>query len=278
MPMCTSMCRLLVLSLILAAPAAAQPKDAPGCTDDPIFPTRMPAYRIEKCETRQFGSFDFLTAKPPRRTVEGAVTSITYVVDNRADDRSGLEVVRNYESALRSAGGTVQASDPQRWVNGSLRADGREVWAQVEKGNGKIWLTIVRREAMDQVIVADAAALGTGLRATGHVTVNGIYFDTGKSDLKPESAAAVSEVAKLLQADPGLRLFVVGHTDGVGTVEGNLKLSQGRAEAVLASLVRDHGVAADRLLAFGNGPFAPVASNATDEGRASNRRVELVQR
>lgn len=275
--MTRSLCVLLPLSLALSLPVSAQIKDARGCADDPLFPTRMPRYRIERCETKAFASFDFFTTKGPRRTVEGEVTRITYTVDDRADDRSGLEVVRNYENALRSVGGTIQASDPQRWINGSLTAGGADVWAQVEKGNGKIWLTIVRRTAMTQVVVADAAALGNGLKASGHVTVNGIYFDTGKSDLKPESDQAIAEVAKLLQADPALRLFVVGHTDGVGTVDANLHLSQARAEAVLAALVRGHGIAPARLAAFGNGPYAPVASNDDDAGRALNRRVELVK-
>jgi outer membrane protein OmpA-like peptidoglycan-associated protein len=100
------------------------------------------------------------------------------------------------------------------------------------------------------------------LKTTGHAAVYGILFDTGKADIKPESA---------------LRLFVVGHTDMVGSVESNLKLSQDRAEAVLQALVRDHGIAATRLRSFGNGSFAPVASNETEEGRTRNRRVELVK-
>ena len=161
--------------------------------------------------------------------------------------------------------------------NGSLVVDGREVWAQAEKGNGKIWLRIVRTKPMEQVIVADAASLGNALRASGHITVEGIYFDTGTAAIKPESARAIAEIAKLLQTSPDLDVYVVGHTDATGTVEGNLKLSRDRADAVLGALVRDHGIAASRLRSFGNGPFAPVAANDTEDGRARNRRVELVR-
>ena len=100
---------------------------------------------------------------------------------------------------------------------------------------------------------------------------------TGKTDIKPESAAAIGEVAKMLQADAGLKVFVVGHTDTVGSVESNQKLSQGRAEAVMQALVKEHGIAAARLRAFGAGPFAPVSSNDTEDGRARNRRVDLVK-
>ncbi len=105
----------------------------------------------------------------------------------------------------------------------------------------------------------------------------GIYFDTGKSTIKPESAQAIGEIAKLLKADPGLKIFVVGHTDNQGGVESNIKLSQDRGEAVLQALVRDHGIAANRLGSYGCGLFTPVASNDTEEGRAKNRRVELVK-
>ncbi len=131
---------------------------------------------------------------------------------------------------------------------------------------------------MAQEVKASAETFKAGLSATGHVEVPGIYFDTGKAALKPESAAAVGEIAKLLAADPALQVFVVGHTDNVAAVELNLKLSQDRAAAVVQELVSKHGVAAARLRPYGVGPFAPVASNDAEDGRAKNRRVELVKR
>ena len=268
---------LLVLCVFPAA-ALAQQKDAAGCKDHPLFPNRMPNYYISKCETRDFNFVDFKLPKAKKNRVEGRVTLIDYAVSDRKDDRSGLEVVRNYENALKKIGGKIAASDPERWVNGSVVVDGRDVWAEVEKGNGRIWMRIVEKQEMAQTIVADAAALGNDLKSAGHVTVEGIYFDTGKAVVKPESAAAIGEIAKLLKGDPKLELYVVGHTDAVGSVESNLKLSQERGEAVLQALVRDHGIAAARLRAFGNGPFAPVATNDSEDGRARNRRVELVKR
>jgi outer membrane protein OmpA-like peptidoglycan-associated protein len=75
----------------------------------------------------------------------------------------------------------------------------------------------------------------------------------------------------------GLRIHVVGHTDNVGDVAANIKLSQDRGESVLQALVRDHGIAAARVRSYGCGQFAPVASNDSEEGRAKNRRVELVK-
>jgi outer membrane protein OmpA-like peptidoglycan-associated protein len=129
---------------------------------------------------------------------------------------------------------------------------------------------------MNQDIVANAAALGGSIKTTGHVSIYGIYFDTGKSEIKPSSDAAIAEIAKLLKAEGGLNLYVVGHTDNVGGLESNMKLSQSRAEAVVKVLVGKHGIAAARLKGYGVGPLAPVASNAAEEGRAKNRRVELV--
>jgi OmpA-OmpF porin, OOP family len=151
-------------------------------------------------------------------------------------------------------------------------------WIQIEiSANGGIVETIVKEKALSQDVVANAADLSQGLTTSGHTVLQGILFDTGKADVKPESAAALQEVAKLLQQDSGLKIFVVGHTDNVGPVAANVELSKRRAEAVVHALTTQYGVAAARLSSFGNGPYAPVATNDTDDGRASNRRVELVK-
>jgi outer membrane protein OmpA-like peptidoglycan-associated protein len=266
------------LLLLLATGVAAQQPDKKGCNDHPLFPTRMPDYRIGDCKVEAFGVYEFFVTKGPKIPVEGKFTFISYnFTGERANEPSGLAIVRNYENAIRKVGGTILQSDPQRWVNGKIVKDGQETWVQAEKANGAYWLRIVEKKEMEQFIVADAAAFGNDIRTTGHAAIYGINFDTGKSTIKPESAQAISEIAKLLTADPGLKIHVVGHTDNVGVVDGNIKLSQDRAEAVLQALVRDHGIASTRLRAYGCGPFAPVASNDTEEGRAKNRRVELVK-
>jgi outer membrane protein OmpA-like peptidoglycan-associated protein len=262
--------------LCLALPAAATP-DKPGCVDHPLFPSRMPEYRLLNCDSKEFDRYEFFTTKGPKHPEEGKFTYLVYQIEDRKKEQSGVAVVRNYENAIKKIGGTIVASIPDRWVNGRVTVDGKEVWMQAEKGNGVIWLRIIEKAAMEQHIVADAASFGNDLKTTGHAAVYGILFDTGKADIKPESAQAIGEVAKMLKADAALKVFVVGHTDAVGGVDANLKLSQARAEAVVQALVRDHGIAAARLKSFGNGPFAPVASNDAEEGRAKNRRVELVK-
>jgi outer membrane protein OmpA-like peptidoglycan-associated protein len=272
--------RLLFLSaaLVAAAPAFAQ-TDKAGCKDHPLFPTRMPGYSIETCKVEEFGFYEFFTPKPPKRRVEGKFTFIAYVVANRASEASALAVVRNYEAALKKVGATELQTDAKAtwWVNGKVVKDGQEAWAQAEKGNGKIWLRVVETKAMQQYVEADATALGSDIKSSGHVAVYGITFDTAKSVVKPESKPALEEIAKLLKQDAALKLKVVGHTDMVGALEANMTLSQARAEAVVQALVSQHGIAAARLKGHGVGPLAPVASNDSDEGRAKNRRVELVK-
>jgi outer membrane protein OmpA-like peptidoglycan-associated protein len=136
---------------------------------------------------------------------------------------------------------------------------------------------IVEKGSMAQDIIANAEVFSKDIKETGHTAVYGIYFDTGKSVIKPESETALGEIAKLLKADAGLKVNVVGHTDSVGGIESNMKLSQGRANAVVQALVGKYGIAATRLKAYGVGPLAPIAPNDTEEGRAKNRRVELVK-
>jgi OOP family OmpA-OmpF porin len=276
------MSRLVLLLAALATldPSAAHAADKAGCADHALFPSRMPDYALVDCKTEEFGTYTFQTGKNAKVTtpVEGKFTFLTYgYTGGRGGEPSALAVVRNYEDALAKVGGTIVYSDPGRWVTGKVVKDGREAWFQAEKGNGKIWLRVVEKKPMTQYIVADAAAFGKDITSTGHVAVYGIHFDTNKSDVKPESRAALEEIAKLLYQDPALKLLVVGHTDMTGSMDANMKLSQARGEAVVQVLVSQHGVAASRLKGFGVGPLAPVATNATEEGRAKNRRVELVK-
>jgi outer membrane protein OmpA-like peptidoglycan-associated protein len=130
---------------------------------------------------------------------------------------------------------------------------------------------------MKQEVTADAKFMAEGISTTGHVAIYGIYFDFNKSDVKPESEPALSEIAKLLTGTPNLKVFIVGHTDNVGGVDYNMKLSQARADAVVKALTTKYKANPQRLKAYGVGQLAPVAPNKTEEGRAKNRRVELVE-
>jgi outer membrane protein OmpA-like peptidoglycan-associated protein len=130
---------------------------------------------------------------------------------------------------------------------------------------------------MEQLVEANAESMDSDIKATGHVSVYGIYFDTGKSEIKPESDAAIAEIAKLLKNNNALMLHVVGHTDNTGSFDANMKLSKDRATAVANSLGSKHGIASSRLKSYGVASLSPVASNKTEAGKAKNRRVELVE-
>jgi outer membrane protein OmpA-like peptidoglycan-associated protein len=210
--------------------------------------------------------------------VEGQYWKIAYYPQAAIKSRpSELQILRNFENAVKRLGGSVLFSDKSKETL-RLTKDGKEVWVEVWASfTGGYGLTIVEKKAMTQDIVANADAWSNDLKTTGHAAVYGIYFDTGKSEIKPESEQAIGEIAKLLKSDASLKVHVVGHTDNVGGLDANMKLSRDRADAIVQALVRAHGIGASRLNTFGNGPYAPVASNDTEEGRAKNRRVELVK-
>ncbi|MCX6549623.1 MAG: OmpA family protein [Acidobacteria bacterium] len=265
--------------LLVSGIAAAQPlqKDDPACKDHPLF-TRMPDSWLRSCSEKTFDAHEFATSATAKTTVEGRLWQLTYYPQAAAKSKpSELQILRNFENAVTKIGGKSMYAAKARETF-MITQDGKEIWVDLwAEFTGKYGFFIVEKQAMAQDIVANAAALANDLKTTGHVTVEGIYFDTGKAEIKPESAKAIGEIAKMLAADPALKVYVVGHTDTVGVLEANMKLSQDRAAAVMQALVTTHGMAAARLKSFGAGPYAPVASNDTDTGRAKNRRVELVK-
>lgn len=138
------------------------------------------------------------------------------------------------------------------------------------------YLEIVEPKPMQTgQVTVDAKAIAQGLQAEGKMVFYGVLFDTNKSDIKAESKAQLDSMAAALKAQGALRVFIVGHTDNVGQVDANLKLSLARAKAVVAALTQ-RGIAANRLQAEGVANFAPMASNTNEDGRLRNRRVEMV--
>ena len=122
-----------------------------------------------------------------------------------------------------------------------------------------------------------AEAMARDLEEAGRVMIYGIHFDTNEATIQEESVSTLSEIADLLEQHPDLNLGVVGHTDATGAVDHNMDLSTRRAEAVVDYLVSNHDVDPDRLTAQGVGPWSPAASNEDEDGRARNRRVELIK-
>ncbi len=170
-------------------------------------------------------------------------------------------------------------SEGERPWNSTIKLEkgGKETWVEVRAWPTLYALTIVEKEVMKQEVEANAEAMGNDINTTGHVSIYGIYFDTGKAEIKPESDAAIAEIAILLKNNNALKVYVVGHTDNAGSFDANMKLSKDRSAAVTNSLVSKHGIASSRLMAYGVSSLNPIASNKTEEGKAKNRRVELVE-
>jgi hypothetical protein len=189
----------LMFFLAVNTAVALQP-DAANCKDHPLIPSRMPGYSILSCKTEAFGMYDFYTLKGPRTHVEGRFTFITYLfTGNRPEEPGALAVVRNYENAITRAGGKIVGINPTWWVVGNILQNGSETWIQAEKGNGKIWLRIVEKQAMDQVIKMDAAASGKviGVPGTGRVTLPGSMAGPEKMNAIDAQTVVVPNVVGL---------------------------------------------------------------------------------
>ncbi len=269
----------VLFALFFMNPSFAQ-EDAKGCKDHPLF-TRMDHFFIARCEELKFDQGDFRDEKGKTIKVEGKVYKIDYNMKKGFTPPSPLQVKRNYEHAMKKIGGVKVFEDEYEiWLK--LEKGGKTYWVYVDSwhsgGKGETYgIRIVEKAAMAQEVVADAKSLLSDIQVKGSASVYGIFFDFDKADIKPESELAIKEIAKLLQENKGLKLYVVGHTDNVGTIDYNMKLSKARADAVIKELTTKHKIATERLKAYGVGSLAPVASNKTDDGRAKNRRVELVE-
>jgi outer membrane protein OmpA-like peptidoglycan-associated protein len=271
-----------LLGLLLMGGIAFAQQDAKGCKDHPLF-SRMQGYRIVVCRDAEFDAEDFIDpATKQKVTIEGRKFHTEYMTNKPFEGKySRLQVSRNYTNAITRIGGTFYEINPRDPSETSMKLikDDKEIWAKLRFNFGAnyLYLTIVEKQAMAQQVVADAKSMATDISNSGKVAIYGIYFDFNKADIKPESDPALKEITKLLQQDAKLKLYVVGHTDNVGGLDYNMKLSQQRAEAVVKELVSKYKVTPDRLKAYGVGPLAPVTSNETEEGKAKNRRVELVK-
>jgi OmpA-OmpF porin, OOP family len=282
--------RLATLAaVLLCSTPSAQDLDAgtdlEGCKESTIL-KRYPKSIIAACEDKPFDEqvIRLGTTNEPEKakTLEGRVERRTYWLPVGVTE---LEAARQFEAAFKKLGFTILAvlkskDDDSRLVSAKLAKDGQETWAMAHsiynQGGVQSELSIVFVKGMEQKIEVDAASLLEELNASGRVAVYGITFDTGKATLKPDSEKVLGEIQKLLAGNPGLKLKLEGHTDAVGQPKANLQLSKERAAAVKAWLVK-RAVAAERLTTEGFGDIRPVGDNTTEEGKAKNRRVELVK-
>lgn len=225
--------------------------------------------RIKSCYDMSFGLSDRYSAM---KEADFAINQDRYA--------ASAEMYRQ----MGSLGGiNMLGTDDKYFTYGTLSRDDATV--HVLLSTGKVYNTdftatyieIAEPRAMTggQVTV-NAQALQSGLKNDGRIALYGVYFDTNKAEVKPESKAQLDEIARLLKGQPGMKVILVGHTDNQGALDANLSLSQRRAQAVADALAKGYGIDPSRLLAKGVANLSPVASNSADSGRAKNRRVELV--
>lgn len=320
-----------MMALLALSPqsAQAQQPDSPGSEDHPMV-TRYTGSFIDGMEIHDWDEFvlplgpavwndDGIKVAKEQEILEGRITRILY---RGPDEKSTLDILRNYQSALEGAGfetlytcgkdcgnnfsmllygpmemriletdtsgGAFDIPQDVRYLAAKLVDGSRTVHVALltafDNGFGNLskrpvtLLQIIEAKSMDTgMVTVDAEAIGKGIDATGHMAIYGVLFDTDSSKIKPDSDPVLSEIAKLLGTRPDLKLLIVGHTDNQGDFEYNMNLSSQRANSVVRYLIEHHGIDSGRLNSAGVGYLAPVASNDSPDGRAKNRRVELVK-
>ncbi len=315
----------IVLALAIVLPGQfAYSGDVEGSSDHPMV-SRYPGTEIIDYDFREFDEYEILTGKvvhapgepgnsraEASEKLEGKITKISYYLH---EDRSTLEVFRNYEDALKAEGFEILYTCSNKECGGRTfnhkvveykhgfgdnYYEQRFMAAKLARSEGDVYVSlytvknttgggpdrnhlytqidIIEIAPMDEGLVTiDADAMAEEIFETGSISIYGILFDFDKADIKPESAATIKEIATLLKDNPDLKIFIVGHTDNKGSLSYNTDLSEKRAQAVVRVLVNEHGIDSGRVTPKGLGFLAPVASNSTEEGRTKNRRVELVE-
>ena len=275
----------LILSVLFPASALGA-DDVPTSKDHPLF-TRYPGSSIREYE-KNYNAVEFAVGtgedgNPKRQAVEGDMTLLRYFYDEK-DQASPLQIMRNYQNAIKGIGGEVVYERPAKDNDGGeatrkVTTGERDVWVRLEQDifsapTQSYTLRIVEAKAMQQVIGANKML--EGINTKGFMTLY-VNFDTGKWDLKADGQATVKEIVTMLQNAPTLNIGVEGHTDNVGTPASNKTLSVNRAKSVMNAIIAG-GIAPARLTAAGFGQEKPIADIRTEEGRAKNRRVELVKK
>jgi outer membrane protein OmpA-like peptidoglycan-associated protein len=285
----------LILPLfLLSLPAVAQEEEgeemdeqveeAPS-KDTPYF-SGMPNYGIFESNDKQFDAYTFYNGKDCT-VMEGKKMFRYYTLKEGAESASETQIVRNYANAIRQMGGAVlfEGTCPEEprcnnnsgypMVVGKVLKGENELWVEIlafDDGLG-YYITLVVKEAMKQDVTA--SGMFEALNRDGKVTLY-INFDFGKATIRPDSRPIIEQIVQMMKTNPELMLGVEGHTDNVGDSAANILLSENRAKAVKEAIIAEK-IDEARLSTVGYGEDKPVADNGTEEGRAKNRRVELVK-
>lgn len=274
----TRMIVLILLISIIHFPLMAQVGERCD-TVEPSYISRMPGFVISNCEDSEFNEQEFRAEFPRGRDAtfrkSGHYRRISYEKDPSVTRVvSGVQIRTNYLNAVLKAKGKSLSVNNDVF---QLRYENKDIFFQLDYAednddHGYV-LRVIEVELMKQDI---EISFSDAMNTDGKIALYGIFFDTGKSVIKPESEPSLKQVLDYLTENPAVKIIVVGHTDNTGVFAANSTLSKARAKAVLDYLVLK-GIAASRLLSDGVSSLCPVSTNDTEEGRAKNRRVEIVK-
>ena len=276
---------LFLVQLLSIAIIHAQ--DGPDvCKDHPFF-NRVPNFIIADCD-ELFGTIPFTVADGGSLQKEGNVKQIKYSwPDNSSKKAPTLaQLIKSYEGIVSRNGGKKiyacsNCTDDHYGATFNLYSNGKTYWIKIAEINflrselKSYSLVILATEEEEKDVEDEGGGMYDELDRTGRIALY-INFETGKSIIKPESESIISAIEQVLSDYPTLVISIEGHTDNVGNPASNKTLSLARANAVINALVKN-GVDRNRLSAKGWGQEKPVENNQTDEGRARNRRVEIVK-
>lgn len=269
---------------------------------------------IEWYQVRNFDRYFILSLKDNKISnyeINGKITRIQYSIGK---EHSIFEIYKSYENSLKETGFEILTTlndkncgvnlqeqlyndefnglnklprealnpgdDEFYYLAVKKQIDDKDIYIVVytafERGDLLVTFDAIEVQSMDKGLVS-VKDLETNLSKNGHIAIYDIHFDTGKSDIKPNSDSALKNIAEYINVHSDKKYIIVGHTDNTGNFEANLKLSKARADAVMNELVTKYSVKAEQLKAYGDGSTAPVARNSTNDGKAKNRRVEIVE-
>ena len=260
---------LIAIIIILLFTSYCPGQDVYGSKDHPMF-NRLSGFYITDYSAEDFGSHLFYDENDNEITVEGKKTFIKYESENEV---GALKIIRNFSNAIKKIGGkALESSSNRTYLN--IKQGNKETWAEVFAGDYDYDLTIIEKGEVEQEVTANAIL--KELNETGKAILY-INFDTGKSTIKKESLPIVEQIIEMMKQVPNIKISVEGHTDSDGSNESNQKLSEQRAIAVVDAIVKG-GIEKSLLSSVGYGEEKPISDNSTEEGKAKNRRVELIKK
>ncbi len=275
--------RKLILLIILGCSSllSVGQTDKPECKGaEPSYLDRMKGFYLKSCQSSEYKEHEFFyrgtDGKSVRLKKAGEFRHLMYEKDkNEPRKVSGDQIRANYANAVLKIKGQVLSESKSFFT---FKSNGIEVFMAIENAvdsdDRGYDVFIIEVKPLKQEL---EFSIREGIDKDGKVALYGILFDTGKSDIKPESADALKQITDYLNAEPDVKIYIVGHTDNTGTLANNIKLSKARAESIKNYLVATGKISSARIVTDGVASLCPVSTNTTDEGKKLNRRVEIVQ-